>query len=545
MAAIANNICCRVQANASMIDTLDTIVALSSPDGRAGRAIIRLSGPRAIDIVRGSFRPTGGDALPAQIHHSNNSSASSGAAASPAWHAVEGRWQLSDSAAVPVLLLVMPGPRSYTRQDVAELHLPGNPLLCRAVISQLVEAGARPAAPGEFTARAFLNGRLDLAQAEAVMAIINAAGERALTAAEHLLAGRLSARIEEIIDRVRLLLAEVELAIDFAHEEVPTVSGEAIRRRALEARDAIVELGRSATAVEATGSNLRVVLVGRPNVGKSSLFNALAGGDGQRAIVSDIPGTTRDELRATIDMGDVRLVLSDTAGLEEAAATIESSASAERLRQAGQGRTAEALARAELVLMVVESPRLAADSAAAEDVASLSANLAAPLVLVVNKADESCHGASAAETAERAVRAINRAVASSGDCAAPAVPVVVTSARTGQGLDDLRQAMREALGGGRVDRAADAVSVSARHRRCLDDAAAALWRAARASGHAGGGISDGAADDGAGQAGWSHLPVELVALELREALDALGEITGRTSPQAVLEEIFGRFCIGK
>ena len=529
-----------------MLNTDETIIALSSPAGRAARAIVRLSGPQALQIANASFQigqpGDAGDAGDAGPQRSAGT-----------WQASGGHFILSRAAAmllrVPATLLLMPGPRSYTRQDVAEIHLPGNPALVQEVLAQLVSHGARPAAPGEFTARAFLGGRLDLAQAEAVMAVINAAGSRSLAAAQHLLQGALSAPVGRMMDELRMLLAEVELAIDFSYENLPTPSPLDLRRRTLLIRDQVVALGRRATTMDTDSTDLRVVLVGRPNVGKSSLFNRLAQSAPQRAIVSDIPGTTRDEIRAAIAMGDFQLVLSDTAGLDEAMAALQASPAQRRLHQAGQARTFAALARAELVLIIAEAPRLAADPAAADDVARLAANLATAVVLVINKCDLAAPGLSAEVTAQRASAALRQALAadsaddnSSQDSAGadpPNVPppIIITSAAAGLGLDDLKQAIAAALQLGRIDRSSDAVTVTARHRACLDEAAATLARAADIAAHP---AAASPPDEAA--AGPPH---ELLALELREALDVLGEITGRTSPQALLQQIFSQFCIGK
>jgi len=413
----------------------------------------------------------------------------------------------------------MRGPRSYTRQDVVELHLPGNPALTEEVISLACRRGARPADPGEFTARAFICGRIDLAQAEAVMAVVNAGGERSLAAAQRLLEGRLSSEVNGLVDRLRQLLARVELAIDFSDQEVPIIApGEAAEdARAL--RDDVVRLSRRSRDLAHLDGDLRVALVGRPNVGKSSLFNRLAGAD--RALVTDVAGTTRDELRETFIIGGSRFVLSDTAGLADAVADIGAAGrGAEQVHEAARQRTMTALAQAEVVLIVVEAGRLIADAEVRQDVGRLLATLAAPAILVINKCDIPAPGAadSTAEAAHQVAAEV-----------AHGAPVVTVSALTGQGLDALKAAMAATLHLGQVDRGSEGPVVAARHRRRLETAAEALERAVELCVTEGGAV----------------FSEELLALELREAMDSLGRIVGRGSPQDVLAEIFAGFCIGK
>lgn len=550
-----------------MLDTDDTIIALSSPSGRAGRAIIRLSGPTAIALAEETFHPTSPNSQAASIVRR--------------WRTVDGYLNFNCAALpcndhhqpsplrIPVTMLIMPAPHSYTRQDVVEMHLPGSPPLVERVLAEMVSRGARAAAPGEFTLRAFLSGRLDLAQAEAVMAVINAAGSRSLSAAQRMLRGALSAPVENIIGKLNSLLAEVELAIDFSTENLPTPGGNVLRQRALAIRNEVVALGRKSGNLQAEPHDLRAVLIGRPNVGKSSLFNRLAASTAERAIVSKTAGTTRDELRASISLGDVALQLSDTAGLDEAVESLRQpappsaavAAATDRLHAAGQSRTTAALQRAELLLVVAESPRLAADASAADDIARLAASLAAPMVLVINKCDVALPGMSADETSCRAAAAMadgmlrfslrrdsdNPPLSSdetAGEAAEPeqfaaAPPVVMTSALTGDGIDELRRAIMAAVRAGAVDRSSEAVSVSARHRACLDQAAAALERAAEIAWRSSDATPASSPDED------DQVRHELVALELREASDFLGEITGQSGGQTLLEQIFSRFCIGK
>lgn len=496
-----------------MICDTDTIVAVSSPLGSAARAIVRLSGPEAVRCAAAVFAPDRplGDA---ETYTSRN-----------------GAVALSSGplrADVPASLLVMRGPRSYTREDVLELHLPGSPALVAETVARLCAAGARPASPGEFTARAFAAGRLDLAQAEAVMAVINAAGRRELAAASRLLSGELSECIESLVDRLRRLLARAELAIDFSDQQVPVLSAAEAGAEAARLRDEVVALARRSRDVTHVDGDVRVALVGRPNVGKSSLFNRLAGAE--RAIVTEVAGTTRDELRQRFTIDGTPFVLSDTAGLAEAVADLAPGDDArQRLHAAAHARTLAVLARSELVLAVVDAARWTADPSSHDDVERLLATLAAPTVLVLNKCDLLPLG-SGGPVADGAVASARET--------SHGAPVVAVSARTGEGLDALRAAVLRTLRRGDLDRAADGPAVVARHRQCMETAAEALERAT---------LLCRPGDDDAGPAPCpgADRGEELLALELREAIDALGLITGRSSPEDVLNDIFAGFCIGK
>ena len=492
----------------------DTIVAVSTPLGSGPRAIVRLSGDRAVEIALAAFTPD----HPLQP--------------TDTYRATRGRVRIAcrgRTAPAPADLLVMRAPRSYTRDDVAELHVPGSPPVVQELLAVLCRAGARAAGPGEFTRRAFLAGRLDLAQAEAVMAVISAGGQRSLSAAQRLLRGRLSETVGALVGRLRDLLARVELAIDFSQDDVPLVSAAEVADAAAGLRDDLVHLSRRSRDVTHLEGDLRVALVGRPNVGKSSLFNGLAGAE--RAIVTDAPGTTRDELRESFTVAGSRFVLSDTAGLDDAVADLrlpgDTSIDPDR---AAQRRSLATLAEAELVLVVVEARRMRDDPDVRNDVTRLLETVVAPAILVLSKCDLLPEtNATAART--RAPRAGCHGLAEPGhgtllsDVSGDS-RVVMTSAVTGQGIDALREAIVETLHLGQLDRSADAPAVAARHRQCLERAAESLERAVALCGGA-------------------TLSEELVALELREALDAVSSITGAGTPQDVLSEIFAGFCIGK
>jgi tRNA modification GTPase len=383
------------------------------------------------------------------------------------------------------LLLFFPAPHSYTGEDVLELQGHGNPLLLQQTLRRCLQLGARMARAGEFTERAFLNGRLDLAQAEAVADLIAASSEAALRAARRSLAGVFSQRAQALVEAVIAARVWLEAALDFPEEEIDFLSSPALAERLQAVRDEAAHLLAEAERGRRLRDGLHVVIVGAPNAGKSSLLNALAGEE--RAIVTAQAGTTRDLLREAVRVDGVEITLVDTAGLREAAEAIE----AEGIRRA----RAE-LGGADLALAVLDDRHSERDQAAlAPEVAEV------PRVLWLhNKCDLSGHAAGAS----------------------PVAPGHLwLSAPTGAGLSALHQALREAAGAG-----AEGGSFSARtrHVQALTEADAALTRAVDCMQHGQG---------------------ELAAEELRTAQAALEAIAGRFSADDLLGRVFADFCIGK
>jgi len=470
-----------------------TIVAVSSPAGAGERAVVRLSGPRAIEIAERVFKNRDSHLFgEAEI---GDCPCFSALAEAPTYTACDGRLAPPGTGlSVPATLYVMRGPKSYTREDVVEFHVGAWPAVVPVILEGLMATGARAAEPGEFTFRAFVGGRLDLSQAEAVMAVIEASNEAALRAAEGLLAGRLSEECSRLAEAIRNVLVLVEVDLNFSDQDIEPVPASQMAGRIEAVRRALADLGRRSRGLETFGGEVRLVLAGWPNVGKSSLFNRLLAAE--RAIVSPEAGTTRDELRAALHVGGLTLALSDVAGLQEARDELEGKVRAKAI---------EAIGRADLVLFVLDATADLYDRL--DELLSL---VAAPMVVAVAKCDLASADRARAYLAGRGVVA----------------EVVATSAVTGEGVDALRAALVQAVEGGTVDREAAGPVVTARHRAALEKAAVALARAGRL-----------ARRDGAAGA--------LVALELRESLESLETVVGRRADRDVLGAIFSRFCIGK
>ncbi|MEA2711205.1 MAG: tRNA modification GTPase [Phycisphaerales bacterium] len=430
----------------------DTIAAISnSVAAAAGRMIVRMSGAEARRIAASVS-----DDLP------------------PAGEARRTGLSFSDLT-VPAWIYFFAAPRSYTGEDLVEFHLPGNPLLVKMLLDALIAAGARHAEPGEFTARAYFSGRIDLAEAEGVAATIAAHGDAELRAARQLLAGELSSRLRGPMESLAEALALVEAGIDFSEEDISFLAGDELVRRVEEIDAFLDDLVKNSARFEPLTHEPSFVLVGRPNAGKSTLLNALAGHD--RAIVSPIAGTTRDALSAEVRLkrGLVRLI--DVAGLDEDLAAPDA---IEHQMNAQARRVIES---ADFVLLV----RDASDDK--------------PLFELPRRAD--------------------LIVLTKADLASAALPGAI-SAVTGQGLDAFRDAL-DVLAFGQVA-AAPTLALNARHLAAIADARSALARAKEIARTAG---------------------AELIALELRDALDSLGRVLGQVTPDDVLGRVFATFCIGK
>jgi len=454
-------------------EAADTIAAISTPMGEAGIGIVRLSGPRAFAIARRLFRP----------HRPR-----------PAWqshrlylgHIVDPQGDIIDE----VMVTLMRAPYTYTREDVVEINCHSGYGVLRRVLDLALAAGARLARPGEFTLRAYLSGRLDLTQAEAVLEVIRARTETHLQVAAAHLQGGLGRRLARMRQDLLDLGARVEAALDFPEEagELPPASvqeGLDLQLRTLNTLADSYEAGRLLR------EGLLAVIAGRPNVGKSSLLNRLL--NMERAIVTEIPGTTRDLVEESITLGGAVVRFSDTAGLRPAQ---------DRVEELGIERTRERLGQADMVLYLVD----ASAPLASEDGAALAELAGQPGLLVVNKLD------------------LPQCVSDAELSGLSAWPLAKISAKTGQGIEALKEKIvAQTLGGGL--KVQGEVVTQARHHEHLRQCLAYL-------GQARGLLSP-------------KTPWELVALELAAAIRELGEVTGEEVGEAILDRIFGQFCLGK
>ncbi len=448
------------------VAALATLVAAATPPGRGGIGIVRVSGPRSPEFA---------EALIGQLPKARYATLA----------------RFLDAGGEPIdagIALYFPAPNSYTGEDVLELHGHGGPVIVEALVARLVELGAERAGPGEFTRRAFENGKIDLTQAEAVADLIDAGSRAAARAAMRSLQGDFRARIDALRDALIELRAYIEATIDFPEEEIDFQSDLAVLDRLEAVRAEFLSVEASARSGVALRNGLTVVLAGRPNAGKSSLLNRLAGYDA--AIVSPLPGTTRDLVREQLDLDGLPLHVLDTAGLRSPQDALE----AEGIR-----RARGAIGRADRILFVIDALADPEATAYTEERANLPADL--PVTLVYNKSD-----------------LVSR------PAPPPArVEALAVSAHTGAGLDALRAHLKSAAGFESAESAT--VSARARHVEALRRAHDHLEEGAR------------------------HLAekeaAELVAEELRLCQQALAEITGEFTTDDLLGRIFASFCIGK
>lgn len=454
-----------------------TIAAVSTPPGEGGIGIIRLSGSQAIPLALLLFRRANGTPLaipqPFRQYYGN--------IIDPA----------TDTAIDEVLLTVMRAPRSYTREDMAEISAHGGPIPLRSILGLLCAAGARLAQSGEFTQRAFLNGRIDLTQAEAVMDTIRAGTDAGARAAHQRLRGVLGERIRQVRGRMITLLASLEVALDYADEEMSFLAPAEIDNQLTSLHREVVELTESYQRGRILRDGATTAILGRTNTGKSSLLNALVGEE--RAIVTAIPGTTRDVIEEAVDIEGVPLRLVDTAGIRQTDDPIE---------RIGVERSHAVRATADLVLLVVDRARPLDD----EDHALMALVTETPVIAVLNKCDLPA-----------------RVVAADVHASLPHATVVEVSALTGSGLADLRACIRAKLVGECTSESP--LLASARQHDAARRAASALAQAAATLRHGG--------------------SEELLTVDIVAAADALGEITGDAVQDDVIHEIFTRFCVGK
>jgi tRNA modification GTPase len=451
----------------------DTIAAIASPAGGAGRGIVRLSGPDVRRCLDGVLYG----------HPSHELGTMTVASAVPVGLSIPGL-----ASAFPAELFLWPDVRSYTGQPTAEIHTLGSQPLLAAALRAICEAGARLAEPGEFTLRAFLAGRIDLTRAEAVLGVIDAADRNALEIALAQLAGGLSSPLQRLRSDLLDLLAGLEAGFDFAEEDLTFISHEELASRLAEAEEAVERLARQMASRQDTQASASVVLVGWPNTGKSSLFNALAGRGA--ALVSEHPGTTRDYLTAELDLDGQRCLLVDTAGVSP-----ERGRASAGPELAAQEATDSQAGRAEIRLLCLDSSRAMNPWERGQLEPESNA-----FAVVLTKVD--------------APRQI--------DLGRPALE---TSSRTGTGIDRLRRRIAQMLLARGAFESRTVAGTAVRCRESLHTAAESLRQAQEVL-----------------RAGTGE---ELVAAELRAALDGLGQVVGAVYTEDVLARIFSRFCVGK
>ncbi|MCK4911754.1 MAG: tRNA uridine-5-carboxymethylaminomethyl(34) synthesis GTPase MnmE [Thermodesulfovibrionales bacterium] len=458
----------------------DTIAAIATAHGEGGIGIIRISGQAAAGIARAVFQGPGGKKPPALRSHS----VVYGYVVDP----------VSGERLDEALMIYMAAPRSFTREDVVELHCHGGAVATARVLDAVVSAGARVAEPGEFTKRAFLSGRIDLSQAEAALDIIRARTEAAERLALSQLEGALSLKVGQIRDTLVGICAHVEAHLDFPEEDIEPEASEKILAAIREAEIVTRALAESFSEGRLYREGVRTAIVGRPNVGKSSLLNLLLEQD--RAIVTSAPGTTRDVIEETLNIKGLPVVVMDTAGIRESHDMAESE---------GVRRSLKALQEADLVLAVFDSscPLHPEDHMVLEKIEGKNS------IIALNKSDLPSEGQ------EGVFEGLN---------------TVKVSAKKAKGLEALKDAIHDAAlrgtpGKGGGGQAEGMVITNKRHKEALVKTHKALGNAlARLE---------------------EKAPLEVPALELREALDSLGEIVGKVSTEEILDRIFSEFCIGK
>lgn len=472
----------------------DTIAAIATPPGQGGIGVIRVSGSESFALVQRLFQYAGkaGGLPPSHM-------LTYGRIVDPATQEVIDE----------VLVAFMHAPHTYTRENVAEIQGHGGPLVLQRILRLLLAGGARLAQPGEFTLRAFLNGRLDLAQAEAVMDLISAQTEAGQRLAVQQLRGRVSEQVQDARHAILGVIARIEASIDFPEDDIPTPQADELRPLIASTQEKLAALLAGSERGRLYRQGLRTAIIGRPNVGKSSLLNALL--RSERAIVTSIAGTTRDTVEEVTNLRGIPLYLIDTAGITPSSDPVE---------QIGVQRSRAAAESAEVVLLVLDGsePLSEQDRQVSQELRALGFGgegraqgdeaRRRVMLIVVNKADRP----QMLELGEM-------------QQLWPAVEYVFTSMLTGQGLAELEEALANLVLGGQVSFGEEALITSMRHQAALRAAAEHLEASQRA-------LAEG-------------LPLDFVSIDLDAAYDMLGEITGETASEDLLERIFSEFCIGK
>ena len=449
---------------------MNTIVALSTPYGTGGIAVIRVSGPEALSVVSRCWK--GADLTEVKSHtaHLGDILAADGT--------------VLDNA----VLTIFRGPKSYTGEDTVEISIHGSKWLQRQIVDRIAEAGARPAEPGEFTRRAFINGRIDLAQAEGIADLLSASSRAAHRLAVMQMNGSFSARLDELRDRLVELASLLELELDFSEEEVEFADRDKLCGLTEETLGLISRLASTYKSGKVFKEGVPVAIAGRPNAGKSTLLNALL--DEDKAIVSDMPGTTRDVIEDTVEIGGILFRFYDTAGLRSTSDSVE---------QIGIERARSVISRAAIVLWLVD-PTDDVDSQISEARILVPQDSDKKLVIVYTKSD----------LVKREEEEVQNGIS--------------ISVKEGTGLDKLKSMLVESARQ-EHDPESELIVTNARHYAALNAAAESLRRVRE-------GLSNG-------------ISADFLAQDIREAISHLSEITGRITTETLLQNIFANFCIGK
>lgn len=455
-----------------------TIAAIATAPGEAGIGIVRISGDKAIEILKKVFKSKRN----IEIDNMPSRKVVYG-------HAIDSKGGILDE----VLVIIMRKPYSYTTEDVVEIHCHGGIVPVRRIMEEVLKNGANIAEPGEFTKRAFLNGRIDLAQAEAVIDVITSKTETALNAALDQLEGELSKEIKNIMDMLLTMLAHIEASIDFPEHDVEELTTAKIRDMLIEAKASTEALAESFDEGRIVRDGLSTAIIGRPNVGKSSLLNVLL--KENRAIVTEVPGTTRDIIEEYLNIGGVLIRLIDTAGIRETEDIVE---------RIGVERTKAAIEKSDLVILMLDASK----ELSGEDIEIIDLIREKKVIAVLNKTDLGLN--------------INRKKLEE---LFGKDNLMEMSVKNRTGIEQLEERIKELVYRGKLSIGKNKMVTSIRHKNLLDKAEENIDRAL---------IS---IDDG--------IPIDLVSVDIKEAWSCLGSITGDTVEEDIVNEIFSKFCIGK